>query len=125
MPKVSKKNLGEMKKEVIKDFWAAINSLTGVERIVFLSHILTPTEIKMVAKRLAILKELKRYRTYHKISEKYGVMANTIGRMSNILHQSGEEFSAIIEKLIPKPPKPQKRSYGSRTMAGTRRIFGL
>jgi len=122
MTKVSKKNLGALEKALVKDFWVAVNSLTSAERIIFLSQLLTPTELKMLAKRVAILKELKLRKPYHYIWEKYGVMPNTIGRMSNIIYQSGEGFSAILEKLTPKPPKPSKRSYGSRTMAGTKRI---
>lgn len=125
MTKVSKKNLGALEKTIIKDFWAAMNSLTDAERIIFFSQVLTPTELRMLAKRVAILKELKMHRLYHKIWEKYGVMPNTIGRMSNIIYRSGEGFLAVLEKLTPRPPKPSKRSYGSRTAAGTKRIFGL
>lgn len=125
MPKVSKKDLGALEKAIIKDFWASMNFLTDAERIVFFSRVFTPTEIKMFAKRVVILKELKMRKPYHQIWKKYGVMPNTIGRMSNIIHRSGEGFSTILGKLIFKPPRPRKRSYGSRTMAGTKKIFGL
>jgi len=125
MTKVSRKNLGALEKAIIKDFWVAMNSLTDAERIIFFSRVFTPTEIKMFAKRVSILKELKKRKPYQQIRETYGVMPNTIGRMSNIIHRSGEAFSTILEKLISKPTKPRKKSHGSRTMAGTKKIFGL
>jgi uncharacterized protein YerC len=99
MTKVSKKDLGELEEKIVDDLWEAISSLSGAERIVLLSRLLTPTEIKMFAKRLAILKELRLGKPYGKIEDKYGVMPNTIGRMSNIIHRSGRELSSVIDQL--------------------------
>lgn len=118
-----------VEKVIVNDFWEGMNAMTDAERVVFFSQVFTPTEIKMFAKRVAILKALKLGMNYDEIREKYAVMPSTIGRMSNIIHRSGSELSSIIQKLIAtsiaKPKRPRKRPYGSRTVVGTKRILGL
>ena len=99
MPKVSRKDLGKLEEEIIDSFWESLDFLSSAERIVLFSQLFTPTEVKMFAKRLAILKALRKGEPYHYIGDKYGVMPSTIGRMSNILHRSGREVSAVVDRL--------------------------
>jgi uncharacterized protein YerC len=121
--------LGVAEKKIIEGFWEAMNAMTDAERLVFFSRVFTPTEIKMFAKRVAILKALEAGMNYDEIRDKLAVMPSTIGKMSNIIHRSGTGISAIVQKLIAasisNPKKRSRGSYGSRTLAGTQRSFGF
>jgi len=118
-------------KDLIRDFWLAVNDLDSHERLYFLDKLLTPTEKLMLAKRLAILEELGKGTNYETIAERYKVITNTIGRMSNIL-RSSSKLLPVLSKIDAarwqrgKKKSPPVRSVaGSRTMAGTKRILGL
>lgn len=98
MPKVSQRAVKDEQK-LVKRFWGDINSLTSAERMSYFEHLLTPTEILMLAKRSAIFKDLIRKKSYNTISEAYGVGVNTISRLSNTLHQALPDFIVILTKL--------------------------
>ncbi len=67
---------------------------------ILLKLLLSPTERERVAKRLAILKELRRDTSYNKIKESLKVSDNTIAQMSNALKQSPAKSLKLIDKLI-------------------------
>lgn len=134
MSKVSKRGRGtSFEKSLVRDFWAAIGALNDQERDYLLDKILTPTEKLMLAKRLAIIKELGKGTDYRTIEDEFKVISNTIGRMSGVLRQSPKLLPIFvkIDAALKKKRASQKKSssssrrvYGSRTMAGAGRIFG-
>uniref|UniRef100_A0A832E1M8 Uncharacterized protein n=1 Tax=candidate division WWE3 bacterium TaxID=2053526 RepID=A0A832E1M8_UNCKA len=104
MPKVSSKQVkGE--ERLVQKFWDDINALSPAERMSYFEHLLTPTEITMLAKRAAIFKDLINKRSYVEISGEYGVGVNTISRLSNTLHQALPDFIVILTKLGSKEEK--------------------
>ncbi|GEM_PF-6277734 len=101
MPKVSSKQVkGEDR--LVQKFWDDINSISPAERMTYFDHLLTPTEVLMLAKRAAIFKDLINKRSYVEISGEYGVGVNTISRLSNTLHQADPDFIVILTKLAAK-----------------------
>ncbi|OGC62481.1 hypothetical protein A2890_00655 [candidate division WWE3 bacterium RIFCSPLOWO2_01_FULL_53_14] len=104
MPKVSQKQVkGE--EHLIQKFWEDINVVSPAERMTYFEHLLTPTEVMMLAKRAAIFKDLINKRSYVDISGEYGVGVNTISRLSNTLHQALPDFIVILTKLSSKDEK--------------------
>ena len=104
MPKVSQKQIkGE--EQLVQNFWEDINVVSPAERMSYFEHLLTPTEIMMLAKRAAIFKDLINKRSYTEISGEYGVGVNTISRLSNTLHQALPDFIVILTKLSSKENK--------------------
>ena len=72
MPKVSQKQIkGE--EHLVGRFWDDINVVSSAERMTYFEHLLTPTEVMMLAKRAAIFKDLINKRSYVEISGEYGV----------------------------------------------------
>ena len=104
MPKISSKTV-KNEGQLIKRFWEDINVLSSAERMTYFDHLLTPTEIMMLAKRAAIFKDLINKRSYNEISGEYGVGVNTISRLSNTLHQADPDFIVILTKLGSKDEK--------------------
>jgi len=101
LPKVSSKQVkGEDR--LVQKFWDDINSISPAERMTYFDHLLTPTEVLMLAKRAAIFKDLINKRSYVEISGEYGVGVNTISRLSNTLHQADPDFIVILTKLAAK-----------------------
>lgn len=101
MTKVSRKPLEpKVKRKIIRDFWRGVSYLNKpAETEPFLRRLLTPTEIIMLAKRLALLKELRQKPSYAELKEKYKVTDVTIAKMANILHTAEEFFLKILDNL--------------------------
>jgi len=79
----------------------AFGSINREERSkVFLELILSPTEKERIAKRVAILKELRRGSSYEEIKKNLDVSDNTIAQMSNALRQAPSQALRIIDELI-------------------------
>jgi len=131
MAKVSRKSLPQdLEKRLIGNLFSALNKLSETERVVFLDKLLTPTEKTMLAKRMAILSELGKGTTYEKVEEKYNVISATVSRMSTLLKTTPKllEVLSKIDDSVGRKTKGKptpKRVYGSRTIAGTKRIFGI
>jgi len=109
---------------------SSVDDLSSVERRYLLDKILTPSEKTMLAKRLAILQELGKGGTYEEIENRYKVISITVSRMSSILRGSPQLLAILskIDRALRKervPKSTPRRGYGSRTIAGTKRIFGL
>lgn len=62
-------------------------------------EVLTPTEVKMLSKRLAALKLLYRGESYGAIREKLKLTPTTINRISNILHRADKFLFKIISRV--------------------------
>lgn len=104
MPKVSQKQIkGE--EHLVERLWEDINAVSPAERMTYFEHLLTPTEVMMLAKRASIFKDLINKRSYTEISGEYGVGVNTISRLSNTLHQADPDFIVILTKLSSKEEK--------------------
>jgi len=104
LPKLSKKIVKE-EDRLVRKFWEDINTVSPEERTTYFEHLLTPTEVMMLAKRAAIFKDLINKRSYVDISGEYGVGVNTISRISNTLHQALPDFIVILTKLGAKEEK--------------------
>ena len=98
MPRVSGREV-KNEERLIGRFWTDINSLSSDERMSYFEHLLTPTEVVMLAKRAAIFKDLITKKSYNEISGNYKVGVNTISRLSNTLHQALPDFIVILTKL--------------------------
>lgn len=104
MPKISQKQV-KNEDRLVQHFWDDINEVSSAERMTYFEHLLTPTEVTMLAKRAAIFKDLINKRSYQEISGEYGVGVNTISRLSNTLHQALPDFIVILTKLGAKEEK--------------------
>jgi len=98
LPKVSAKEIKDEEK-LVERFWEDINSMGSDERISYFSHLMTPTEVLMFAKRASIFKDLIHKKSYNEISNMYGVGVNTISRLSNTLHQADPDFIVVLTQL--------------------------
>src|SRR3989344_6050179 len=67
---------------------------------VLLNHLLTDTEIETFAKRLEIIKQLRRGSTYWEIKDSVRVTNATITKMHNILMRADKDFLRSLDKLI-------------------------
>ncbi|MFW6109814.1 MAG: Trp family transcriptional regulator [Patescibacteria group bacterium] len=90
-----------IRKKTIDRFYTAITSLKKRDNIVqFLNALLTPTEKERLAKRLEILKKLRRGSSYKEIRNSLSVTDNTIAEMSNILKEMTKKETKVLDKLI-------------------------
>ena len=101
MPKVSQRKLEEKtKRKIQNDFWKALEKLGNAKDIeLFLRQTLSPTEIIMLSKRLAIQKELLKERPYAEIGRKLKVTEGTIAKMSANFQKGGPRFQNLIARL--------------------------
>ena len=101
MPKVSKISLDQDELRRIRDaFLGAIASLrTRGDVEEFLQDFLTPSEWRMLMKRLAIAERLLANDSYDKIRQKLKVSNTTIARMRNFLTIHGNGLRKMIQKL--------------------------
>ncbi len=104
LPKISRKPVKD-EDRLVRRFWEDINAVSPAERMTYFEHLLTSTEVMMLAKRAAIFKDLINKRSYVDISGDYGVGVNTISRISNTLHQALPDFIVVLTKLGAKEEK--------------------
>lgn len=84
----------------IDNFWNGITLLENKNQIKeFFKELLSPTEGKMLAKRLQICKMLLENYDYRAIQNYVKVTPATIARISNQLHQGGNGLKTAIERL--------------------------
>ncbi len=98
MPKLSRREIKD-ERGLVQKFWSDINDLEPAERMTYFEHLLTSTEVMMLAKRAAIFKDLLDKKSYREISDIYGVGINTISRLSNTIHRALPDFIVILTKL--------------------------
>lgn len=101
MTKVSRIPLEkEIRKDLLAELWWTLDSLRIKEVLAFLAFLFTPTETVMLAKRLAILRALRKKIDYSSIRESFKVSDITIAKMSNLLHKADTDFLRTLDKLI-------------------------
>lgn len=101
MTKISRNPLKPyVKDDVLKEFWFTLGELKTKDLFIFLRDIFSPTEIMMVAKRLAIIRALRQRTSYPTIRQEYKVTDATIAKMSNILAKANDDFLKVLDRLI-------------------------
>lgn len=84
----------------LNNFWNLITLLENKEQVkTFLKDLLTPTEMKMLTKRIQIAKMLLEGYDYRSIRNYVKVTDPTIAKISNILAVSGDGLRVAIRYL--------------------------
>lgn len=87
------------RQELVLAFCQAIQSLKSGEEVAkFLTDLLSPQEIEMLAKRLQIAEYLLKGEQYTDIRAKLKVGFSTIARVATWLGMSGEGFKIVISR---------------------------
>lgn len=101
----------------IANLW---NSLTLIESrdeaIAFLKELLTPTEIRMLAKRIQIAKMLLEGYKYQEIIPHVRVTPGTISQVNNQLLYGNGGYQKIIDRLIKIEFKKQGKLEGKKSI---------
>lgn len=101
MPRVSPKPLKPfVKKDIIREFWYTLGELNTKEIYSLFKEMFTPTEILMLAKRLAILRALREGIDYESIGKEFQVTYTTISKMNALLMKLPDEGLRIIDKMV-------------------------
>ena len=88
-------------------FCQAIQSLKTEEEVAkFITDLLSPQEVEMLAKRLQIAQLLLQNKKYEDIRNSISVSYGTIARVATWLGMSGEGFKLAISRLKPPLKKP-------------------
>lgn len=104
----------------ISNLWNIFSLIESREEtIIFLKELLTPTEIRMLAKRIQIAKMLLEGYKYDDIIPHVRVTTGTISSVNNQLQFGDGGYIKIIERLI-KIEQKRQREYERR---GERRIL--
>lgn len=94
----------------IANLWNTITLIENREEaVLFLKELLTPTEIRMLAKRIQIAKMLMEGYKYEEITPHVRVTPNTINEVNKQLQFGDGGYIKIIERLIKLEKKKQKR----------------
>ena len=94
----------------ISNLWNTITLIENREKVlVFLKELLTPTEIRMLAKRIQIAKMLLEGYKYADIIPHVRVTSSTISSVNNQLQFGDGGYIKIIERLIKLEEKKQKK----------------
>lgn len=121
MTKISHKPLKPyVKDDILKEFWSTLGELKTKTLFIFLQDIFTPTEIIMVAKRLAIIRALRQKIDYASIRQEYKVTDTTIAKMNNILSSADDYFLKILDFLIKRENQRWEEFKEARKKAGGR-----
>lgn len=101
MTRVSRNPLNKKEKfMMIEEFWHALGQLNKGEVAHFFNEFFSPTEILMFAKRLDILKGLRKNISYENLRMGLKVTEPTIAKMSTILQRGDENFLHILDQLM-------------------------
>ena len=111
MTKVSRSKLNPKDLNLIlNELWEDLSLLDNPTSIkTFLKPFFSPTEPIMFAKRLEILKRLRKNHPYEEIMGDLKVTPNTVSKMNNVLHLAEEEFLEILDRLIESQKKREKK----------------
>lgn len=108
IPKLSK----EERQKLLISFCEALTSINSKEEAAqFLSDLLGPQELEMLAKRLEIAKLLTKGKTYDQIKKGIKVSFSTIARVNAWLTLSGNGFRLVIERTKKKEKKENESSW--------------
>lgn len=86
------------------------------EAVAFLKELLTPTEVRMLAKRIQIAKMLLEGHKYENIIPHVRVTPGTISAVSNQLLYGSGGYHKIIERLIKIEKKRQEKLEGKKSL---------
>ena len=119
MGRLSKYNNPSRLTIFINRFWDAVTLLEDKEEaIFFLRDILTPTEIRMIAKRLQIADMLAKGYKYEDIGNYARVTKQTISSVNNKLEFGNDGLIKILKRLEKIDQKRQDRLEGKRSIFG-------
>ena len=101
----------------IHRFWDAITLIEDREEaITFLKDLLTPTEVRMLAKRLQIADMLAKGYKYEDIKTHVRVTVQTISHVNNKLNYGDDGLIKILQKLERIDQSRQDRLEGKRSI---------
>lgn len=101
----------------IHRFWDAITLIEDREEaIAFLKDLLTPTEVRMIAKRLQIADMLAKGYKYEDIKTHVRVTVQTISHMNNKLNYGENGLIKILQKLEKIDKSRQDKLEGKRSI---------
>lgn len=102
----------------ISNLWNAFSLIESRgEAVVFLKELLTPTEIRMMAKRVQIAKMLLEGYRYDDIKAHVRVTNNTIASVNSKLQfENGGGYLKIVERLIKIEQKRQNKLEGKKSI---------
>lgn len=119
MTKISHRSLKPFTQEdIFREFWHSFGDLNTKDVSSFFKEVFTPTEILMIAKRLAVLRALRENSDYESIQKEYKVTDTTISKMNNILTRASPEFLAVLDRLVKGEKKRRKEFQEKRKKAG-------
>ncbi|WP_099320659.1 YerC/YecD family TrpR-related protein [Anaerococcus sp. Marseille-P3625] len=101
----------KLKNAQIDELFEAILMLEDIDQCYnFFTDICTAREIQSIAQRLHVAKLLKIRKTYNVIEEETGASTATISRVNRSLNYGSSGYDLVLEKLIEKDLKKQKKS---------------
>ena len=123
MPRVSQIQIDAKRMAYfISNLWNTITLIENKdETIIFLKELLTPTEIRMLAKRIQVAKMLLEGYKYQDIIPHVRVTSGTISTVNNQLQFGDGGYIKIIERLIKIEQRKQKQM--EKRLSGDRKIF--
>ena len=129
MPRISRIQIdGKRLSYFISNLWNTITLIDNREEAVaFLKELLTPTEVRMLAKRIQIAKMLVEGYKYNDIIPFVRVTSTTISGVNNQLQFGDGGYQKIVERLIKLEQKKQKQMedrMGGKRPILTPRPFG-
>lgn len=117
MPRLSLYSDPRKLSQFINRFWDAITLIEDREEtIAFLKDLLTPTEIRMLAKRLQIADMLARGYKYNDIKNYVRVTKQTISSVNNKLTFGEDGLLKILQRLERIDRAKQNRLEGKRSL---------
>lgn len=103
IPKLSK----QKRQDLLIDFCEALSTIkNGKEAAKFITDLLSPQEVEMIAKRLAIAELLLKGWQYQAIRDELKVGFSTIARVNLWLQMAGEGFKMVIARKKKRPKTP-------------------
>lgn len=124
MPRVSKFPLRpNIKNDILQEFWHTLGDLNTKEIFILFKEFLTPTEILMLAKRLAILRALHEGVKYEDIRLMYKVTNATISNVNSLRMKLPDEALKIIDKLIKAEDRRWEAKRQSRMVKSSKLVF--
>lgn len=112
MPRVSRLQIETKRLNYfISNLWNAITLIGSKEEaVIFLKELLTPTEVRMFAKRIQIAKMLIEGYKYEDIIPHVRVTPNTINSVNKQLQFGDGGYTKIIERLIKMEERKEKQT---------------
>lgn len=101
----------------ISNLWNVVTLIESKEEAIQLfKELLTPTEVRMLAKRIQIAKMLLEGHKYDTIKSHARVTDSTISSVNNQLNFGGGGYNKIVNRLITLEVKKQERLEGKKSI---------